>query len=98
MCCVTGSLPLTLPVTDSLSAEQAAKAQYGGLSRREREVVSWVVQGKTNREIAELMVVRPRTVETYITRIHNKLSFNSRVQIATWALEAGLPKPNEEDG
>jgi predicted ATPase/DNA-binding CsgD family transcriptional regulator len=92
------STPLTPPDSDSLSNEQAAKAQYGGLSRREREVVSWVAQGKTNREIAELMVVRPRTVETYITRTLNKLGFNSRVQIATWALEVGLPKPNGEDG
>ena len=92
------SPPLTPPDSDSLSYEQAAKARYGGLSRREREVVSWVALGKTNREIAEFMVVRPRTVETYITRILNKLGFNSRVQIATWALEASLPKPNGEDG
>ena len=90
--------PLTLRDSDSLSTEQAAKAQYGGLSRREREVVSWIVQGKTNREIAEIMVVRLRTVETYITRILNKLGFNSRVQIATWAVEASLPKPTGENG
>jgi non-specific serine/threonine protein kinase len=92
------SLPLTLRDSDSLSTEQAAKAQYGGLSRREREVVSWIVQGKINREISEIMVVRPRTVETYITRILNKLGLNSRVQIATWAMEAGLPKPDGENG
>lgn len=90
------SLPMTLPEVDSLSKEQAAKVQFGGLSRREREVVFWIVQGKTNREIAEIMVVRPRTVETYITRIFNKLGFNSRVQLVTWALEADLPKPNGE--
>jgi non-specific serine/threonine protein kinase len=84
------------PGSESLSDEQAAKSQYGGLSRREREVVAWVTQGKTNREIAELMVVGGRTVETYITRILNKLGLNSRVQIATWALSVGLPKPKEE--
>ena len=77
----------------SLSDEQAAKARFGGLSQREREVAAWIAQGKTNREIAVLMVVREKTVETYVTRILNKLGFNSRVQIATWALEAGLPKP-----
>jgi predicted ATPase/DNA-binding CsgD family transcriptional regulator len=92
------SPPLTPPGSDPLSDEQAIKTQYGGLSRREREVVSWVAQGKTNREIAEIMVVRPRTVETYITRILNKLGFNSRVQIATWAIGAGLPISNGEDG
>jgi non-specific serine/threonine protein kinase len=88
--------PLTLSEADALSSNQAAKARFGGLSRREREVVAWVAQGKTNREIAELMVVGGRTVETYITRILNKLGLNSRVQIATWALTVGLPKPHGE--
>lgn len=90
------SSPLALPTADALSSNQAAKARFGGLSRREREVVAWVAQGKTNREIAELMVVGGRTVETYITRILNKLGLNTRVQIATWALSVGLPKQNEE--
>jgi predicted ATPase/DNA-binding CsgD family transcriptional regulator len=90
------SPPLILSEADALSSNQAAKARFGGLSRREREVVAWVAQGKTNREIAELMVVGGRTIETYITRILNKLGLNSRVQIATWALSVGLPKPNEE--
>ena len=58
-------------------------------------MVSWVAEGKTNREIAELMVVGTRTVETYITRILNKLGLTSRVQVATWALSVGLPKPDE---
>jgi DNA-binding CsgD family transcriptional regulator len=87
--------PLAGTDADTLSSNQAAKARFGGLSRREREVVAWVAQGKTNREIAELMVVGGRTVETYITRILNKLGLNSRVQIATWALSVGLPNPSE---
>jgi predicted ATPase/DNA-binding CsgD family transcriptional regulator len=88
--------PLAGPDAETLSSNQEAKSRFGGLSRREREVAAWVTQGKSNREIAELMVVGGRTVETYITRILNKLDLNSRVQIATWALSVGLPKPNEE--
>jgi DNA-binding NarL/FixJ family response regulator len=49
-----------------------------------------IAQGKSNREIAETMTVRVKTVETYITRIMNKLGFDSRVQIATWAVKQGL--------
>ena len=45
---------------------------------------------KTNREIADEMSVTPKTVETYVTRILNKLGFDSRVQIATWAMDKGL--------
>ncbi len=43
-----------------------------------------IAQGKSNREIAESMMVGVKTVETYITRILNKLGFASRVHIATW--------------
>ena len=64
--------------------------QFGGLSAREREVSALIAQGKSNREIAAAMTVRVKTVETYVTRILNKLGFDSRVQVATWALERGL--------
>ncbi len=64
--------------------------KIGGLTKREREVVVLIAQGKSNREIAEAMTVGIKTVETYVTRILNKLSFDSRVQIATWAVEKGL--------
>jgi DNA-binding CsgD family transcriptional regulator/tetratricopeptide (TPR) repeat protein len=66
------------------------KERFGGLTARERETAALIAQGKSNREIAELMVVGVRTVETYVTRILNKLGFVSRVQIATWAVEEGL--------
>ncbi len=49
-----------------------------------------IAQGKSNREIAAALTVRVKTVETYVTRILNKLGFDSRVQVATWALERGL--------
>jgi predicted ATPase/DNA-binding CsgD family transcriptional regulator len=80
-----------------ISGERAAKAQFGGLSRREREVALLIAQGRTNPEIAEQMVVGLRTVETYVTRILNKLGFNTRVQIAAWAYETGLFRPISND-
>jgi DNA-binding CsgD family transcriptional regulator len=66
------------------------KSRFGGLTAREREVAAWIAQGKSNREIAEAMTVGVKTIETYVTRILNKLGFDSRVQIATWAVEKGL--------
>jgi DNA-binding NarL/FixJ family response regulator len=42
------------------------------------------------------MTVGVKTVETYITRILNKLGFDSRVQVATWALAQGLATPPSE--
>jgi DNA-binding NarL/FixJ family response regulator len=66
------------------------KAKFQGLSKRERETAALVAQGKSNREIAQVMSVGEKTVETYVTRILDKLGFGSRVQIATWAVERGL--------
>jgi len=66
------------------------KENFGGLTARERDVVLLIAQGKSNREIAEAMTVGVKTIETYVTRILNKLGFDSRVQIATWAVEKGL--------
>ena len=62
------------------------------MTEREREVAALVAQGKSNREIAEAMVVSVKTVETYVTRILNKLGYDSRVKIATWAVKKGLSK------
>ena len=66
------------------------KEKFGGLTRREREVAVLIAQGKSNREIADDMTVGVKTIETYVTRILNKLGFDSRVQIATWVIERRL--------
>jgi non-specific serine/threonine protein kinase len=80
-------MALSEPGTESVRAE---KEKFGGLTPREREVVVLIAQGKSNREIASEMTVGVKTVETYVTRILNKLGFDSRVHIATWAVEKGL--------
>lgn len=80
----------------TLSQAKADKVKFGGLSARERETAALIAQGKTNREIAKIMVVREKTIETYVTRILNKLGFDSRVQIATWAITIGLTELNGE--
>ncbi len=68
------------------------KQAYGGLTEREREVVALIAQGKSNREIAEALVVAKITVETHVNNILYKLGFSSRTQIAVWAVERGLAK------
>ena len=83
------------PAAQPPSPRQAAKEFFGGLTEREREVAALIAQGKSNREIAEAMTVGAKTVETYVTRILNKLNFDSRVQIATWAVKKGLVSSNE---
>ncbi len=74
----------------AVGSSPADEEKFGGLTAREREVAVLIAQGKSNREIARHMTVGVKTVETYVTRILNKLAFDSRVQIATWAIEIGL--------
>ncbi len=86
-------LPLT-PEQGTLwsATRQAAKKEFYGLTEREREVAARIAQGESNREIAEVIVVSERTVETHVTNILNKLGFTSRAEIRKWAVEKGLVK------
>ncbi len=80
----------TLPKEKPVSPRQATASQYGGLTAREREVAALIGQGKSNAEIAELLVVSKRTVETYVSNVLSKLDFTSRSQIALWSHDRGL--------
>jgi DNA-binding NarL/FixJ family response regulator len=79
-----------LPHVRSLSPDRAAKQTFGGLTAREREVAALIAQGKSNREIAEELVVSERSVETHVGNIMSKLDVRSRRQIRAWASEKGL--------
>ncbi|HEU0002264.1 MAG TPA: tetratricopeptide repeat protein [Ktedonobacteraceae bacterium] len=74
------------------SPRRAARQAFGGLTEREREVAVLIAKGKSNREIADQLVVSYRTVETHVGAILSKLAFSSRAQIAVWAVEIGLVK------
>ena len=82
----------TLPREKVLSVSRVAKEAFGGLTERERAVAVLIAQGKSNREIADALVVSYRTVETHVGTILSKLAFSSRAQIAVWAVEIGLVK------
>jgi DNA-binding CsgD family transcriptional regulator len=81
-----------LPTPTAISARRAAKAAFGGLTVREREVATLIVQGQTNRAIAEALSVSERTVDAHVGNILRKLGFASRSQVAAWAVERGLPR------
>jgi predicted ATPase/DNA-binding CsgD family transcriptional regulator len=72
-----------------IPAEEAS-ADTGLLSRREREVVTMVASGMTNKEIAQRLFIAERTAEGHVERIRNKLGVRSRTEVATWAVTHGL--------
>ena len=90
-----GALPAAEMLRQKLRAIPERRREreiFGGLTARERVVATLIAQGKSNRQIAAAMTVRVKTIETYVTRILSKLDFDSRVQIATWTVEKGLPQ------
>jgi DNA-binding NarL/FixJ family response regulator len=60
----------------------AAGAPPGPLTAREREIAGLVAAGRTNREVAEQLVLSAKTVEAHLRNIYAKLGIRSRVELA----------------
>jgi len=56
------------------------------LTAREAEVLYWVVKGKINRDIADILGASPATVKKHLERIHSKLGVETRTAAAAMAL------------
>lgn len=63
------------------------------LSEREREVLKLIAQGYTNKEIADMIFLSVKTVETHKAHIMDKLELRSRAELVRYALDNGLLKP-----
>lgn len=75
-----GSATVETPETDS----------FERLSERERQVLRLVALGHTNQQIADMLYLSVKTVETYRARAMDKLGLRSRAALVRYALERGL--------
>ena len=73
-------------------ANGGAAAEWN-LSTREREVLHWLADGKTNAEIARILGVSLATVKTHVGRVLEKLQVETRTGACRRALELGLNAP-----
>lgn len=62
----------------------------GPLTRREREVIVLVARGLTNREVARMLNIAPRTVDKHLENAYRQLGVTNRVEAA---LMAESPRP-----
>ncbi len=69
--------------------------QYYGLTHREIELLSWVAQGKSNKEIGIILNISSHTVTKHLEHIYTKLGVYSRTGAAIWYLEI-LHQGNEK--
>lgn len=63
------------------------------ITKRESEVLLWVAHGKTNREIAEILSLSPRTVNKHLEQVYPKIQVDNRASATSIAIQAllGLP-------
>jgi DNA-binding NarL/FixJ family response regulator len=88
---VAGQMHLD-PVVARLLADsvRGPRRPEASLTPREREVLTLVAEGASNRQIAQRLVVSERTARTHVSAILMKLGLVSRTQAALWAIRQGL--------
>jgi DNA-binding NarL/FixJ family response regulator len=84
-----------LPAVVQSPASDRAAGRPGvyPLTRKEIEVAILVAQGKTNKEIASQLFNSERTIDNHVQHIYNKLTIDSRAELALWVQERGLLTP-----
>ena len=86
------------PLMQRVAARQAtvesqppvAPAYPDGLTQREVEVLRLVASGKSNREIAEELVIAEGTARRHVNNIYDKIGARNRAEATSYALKEGL--------
>ncbi|UVI29216.1 LuxR C-terminal-related transcriptional regulator [Paenibacillus spongiae] len=68
-------------------AAASANRKETELSKREMEVARLVAEGLSNNEIAEALIISPRTVSTHLEKIYRRLGINSRASLVKYLME-----------
>src|SRR3974377_2543274 len=66
-----------------------------GLTTREAEVLLWLSKGKTNRDIAQILGLSPRTVDKHLEQIYAKLGVENRTAAASLRTNAARKAPQD---
>ncbi|MFE3830987.1 response regulator [Streptomyces sp. NPDC059092] len=88
-----GHVLLQPEVAGALLAQDAPATGQGrgtSLTEREREVLTLIADGRSNREIARALVLSEKTVKTHVSNILMKLDLSDRTQAALWAVRHGV--------
>ncbi len=80
-----------LRIADATGSDALAtvKLRYG-LTQREAEVLSWIARGKSNRDIAAILSLSPRTVDKHLEVVFAKLQVENRTAAAALILRSGI--------
>lgn len=84
------SQKITETVVDDYIKKRAIESPLESLSQREREILQLIVEGKSGVEIANLLHLSPKTVDTYRSRMMQKLGISDLPGLVKFALQHGL--------
>ncbi|MGZ8584804.1 MAG: response regulator [Actinomycetota bacterium] len=84
-----GEAPLAPKAAAALLAERVARAPALELTAREREVLSLVVAGMANKQIARRLGISEKTVKGHLTNLFQRIGVADRTQAALWAERTG---------
>ena len=84
------SQKITESVVDDYIRKRTVDSPLESLSQREREILQMLVEGKSGTEIARLLHVSPKTVDTYRSRMMQKLGIGDLPGLVKFALQHGL--------
>lgn len=85
---------LDAAVTRKLTQEmRAPRTGLGVLTAREKEVLILVAEGRSNKDIADHLVISERTARTHVSHLLAKMGLSSRTQAALLAVKEGLVQP-----
>ena len=71
-------------------ADRGVTDRFELLSEREREIFQLIAEGRTNKEIANMLFLSPSTVDTHRSRIMEKLDVHSAAEIVLYAVRKGV--------
>jgi DNA-binding NarL/FixJ family response regulator len=80
-------------VQDYVNGSMEEDSAFSVLTRREREVVQLLAEGKTTKQAALCLYISPKTVEVHRLNIMNKLNMDSIAKLTKYAIQEGLTLP-----
>jgi DNA-binding NarL/FixJ family response regulator len=84
---------LTALIRDYLRRERSDGDEFEPLTPRELEIVKLIAEAHSTKEIADILVISPKTVERHRANILEKLGMRDRVELARYAIRRGLVEP-----